>query len=55
MESLQSHRVEMISIAVALVAIGTGTAFYFYITKKPKGIFFLHFSIWVFVIFADCL
>ena len=40
MESLQSHRVEMISIAVALVAIGAGTAFYFYITKKPKGIFF---------------
>ncbi|KAF9676317.1 hypothetical protein SADUNF_Sadunf09G0126200 [Salix dunnii] len=38
MESLQSHRVEMISIAVALVAIGAGTAFYFYITKKPKGI-----------------
>ncbi|KAJ6717154.1 putative proteinDH-CYTOCHROME B5 REDUCTASE [Salix koriyanagi] len=37
MESLQSHRVEMISIAVALVAIGAGTAFYFYITKKPKG------------------
>uniref|UniRef100_A0A3N7FJC2 Uncharacterized protein n=2 Tax=Saliceae TaxID=238069 RepID=A0A3N7FJC2_POPTR len=35
MESLQSHRVEMISIAVALVAIGAGTAFYFYITKKP--------------------
>jgi len=56
MESLQSHRVEMISIAVALVAIGAGTAFYFYITKKPKGIiFFLYFIIWVFVIFADCL
>ncbi|KAG8655594.1 NADH--cytochrome b5 reductase 1 isoform X2 [Manihot esculenta] len=38
MESLQSHRAEMISIAVALLAIGAGTAYYFYITtKKPKG------------------
>jgi hypothetical protein len=52
MENLQSHRAEMIGIAVALVAIGASTAFYFYITKKPKGIFFLYFGIWVFVIFA---
>ncbi|KAL9391082.1 hypothetical protein Peur_015002 [Populus x canadensis] len=37
MENLQSHRAEMIGIAVALVAIGASTAFYFYITKKPKG------------------
>ncbi|OWM73592.1 NADH--cytochrome b5 reductase 1-like [Punica granatum] len=37
MDSLQSHRAEMISIAVALVAIGAGTAYYFYIHKKPKG------------------
>ncbi|XP_031273832.1 NADH--cytochrome b5 reductase 1-like [Pistacia vera] len=39
MDALQSHRVEMLSIAVALVAIGAGTAYYFYVTrtKKPKG------------------
>lgn len=37
MEPLQSHRVEMLSIAVALVAIGAGTAYYFYLQKKPKG------------------
>nr|AAV69020.1 NADH:cytochrome b5 reductase [Vernicia fordii] len=38
MESIQSHRAEMITIAVALFAIGAGTAYYFYITsKKPKG------------------
>ncbi|KAJ0083868.1 hypothetical protein Patl1_30143 [Pistacia atlantica] len=39
MDALQSHRVEMLSIAVALVAIGAGTAYYFYVTrtKKPKA------------------
>ncbi|KAH7541892.1 hypothetical protein FEM48_Zijuj02G0015500 [Ziziphus jujuba var. spinosa] len=37
MDALQSHRVEMLSIAVALVAIGAATAYYFYVTKKPKG------------------
>ncbi|KAF5744953.1 NADH--cytochrome b5 reductase 1-like [Tripterygium wilfordii] len=37
MERSQSHRVEMISMAVALVAIGAGAAYYFYVTKKPKG------------------
>ncbi|GAB4824558.1 NADH-cytochrome b5 reductase [Ancistrocladus abbreviatus] len=37
MEFMQSHRAEMISIAVALVAITAGTAYYFYLTKKPKG------------------
>lgn len=38
MDISQSHRVEMVrlSIAVALVAIGAGTAYYFYVTKKPK-------------------
>ncbi|KAJ4724599.1 NADH-cytochrome b5 reductase [Melia azedarach] len=37
MEVLHSHRVGMLSIAVALVAIGAGTAYYLYITKKSKG------------------
>ncbi|KAG4909405.1 NADH--cytochrome b5 reductase 1-like isoform X1 [Glycine soja] len=37
MEFSQSHRVEMISMAVALVAIVGGTAYYYYVTKKPKG------------------
>ncbi|GAB2274488.1 NADH-cytochrome b5 reductase [Dionaea muscipula] len=37
MEYLRSHRVEVLSIAVALVAIGAGTAYYLYLTKKPKG------------------
>ncbi|KAL6966618.1 NADH-cytochrome b5 reductase [Sarracenia purpurea var. burkii] len=39
MEVLQSHRVDiMIGIAVALVAVGAGTAYYFHLSnKKPKG------------------
>lgn len=37
MDLLQSHRVEMLSVAVALVAIGVGSAYYYYLTKKPKG------------------
>ncbi|KAL5763610.1 hypothetical protein ACOSP7_015961 [Xanthoceras sorbifolium] len=37
MDNLQAHRMEMVSIAVALLAIGAGTAYYFYITRKPKG------------------
>ncbi|KAM5584837.1 hypothetical protein ABKV19_004277 [Rosa sericea] len=37
MAVLQSHRAEMLSIAVAVVAIGVGTAYYFYVTRKPKG------------------
>ncbi|CBI24351.3 hypothetical protein VitviT2T_008713 [Vitis vinifera] len=37
MELLHSHRVEVLSIAVALAAIGAGTAYYFYFIKKPKG------------------
>lgn len=39
MDSLRSHshRIEMLSMAVALLAIGAGTAYYFYITRKPKG------------------
>ncbi|KAL8129991.1 hypothetical protein V2J09_019146 [Rumex salicifolius] len=36
MELSQSHKVEMLSIAVALVAIGAGTAYYLYITTKSK-------------------
>ncbi|KAK4279232.1 hypothetical protein QN277_016965 [Acacia crassicarpa] len=32
-----THRTEMISMAVALVAIIGGTAYYYYVTKKPKG------------------
>ncbi|KAK4785215.1 hypothetical protein SAY86_001904 [Trapa natans] len=31
-----SHRVEM-SLAVALIAVGVGTAYYFYVHQKPKG------------------
>ncbi|KAK7306726.1 hypothetical protein VNO77_44681 [Canavalia gladiata] len=37
MDFLQRHRVEMMSMAVALVAIFAGTAYYYYVTKKPKG------------------
>ncbi|KAL7202905.1 hypothetical protein ACSBR1_034375 [Camellia fascicularis] len=40
MEVLQSHRVElMVGIAFALVAVGAGTAYYFYLSNKnkPKG------------------
>ena len=40
MAVLQSHRAEMLSIAMAVVAIGVGTAYYFYVTRKPKGPFF---------------
>lgn len=40
MEHLQSHRVEIVSIAVALAAIGAATAYYLYFTKKPKGCLF---------------
>ncbi|CAI0452284.1 unnamed protein product [Linum tenue] len=36
MDALQSRRIEAISIAVAVVAIGAGTAYYLYITRKPK-------------------
>lgn len=43
MEFSQSHRVEMISMAVALVAIVGGTAYYYYVTKKPKGFAFVFF------------
>ncbi|GAV80167.1 NAD_binding_1 domain-containing protein/FAD_binding_6 domain-containing protein [Cephalotus follicularis] len=38
MEKAQSHKIGMISIVVALVAIGAGTAYYFYfLNKRPKG------------------
>jgi ABC-type Mn2+/Zn2+ transport system permease subunit len=35
------QRVEVISMAVALVAIVGGTAYYYYLTKKPKGSIFV--------------
>lgn len=37
MENLQAHRIELTAIAVALVAVGAGAAYYFYLNKKPKG------------------
>lgn len=37
MELAQSHRAEMISIAVAVVAVGAAAAYYYYITKKSKA------------------
>ncbi|XWS28454.1 hypothetical protein CRYUN_Cryun25bG0070400 [Craigia yunnanensis] len=37
MEHVQSHRVEIVSITVALAAIGAATAYYLHATKKPKG------------------
>ncbi|KAI5406900.1 NADH-cytochrome b5 reductase [Lathyrus oleraceus] len=37
MDFLQTQRIEVISMAVALVAIVGGTAYYYYLTKKPKG------------------
>ncbi|KAJ7964843.1 NADH-cytochrome b5 reductase [Quillaja saponaria] len=37
MDFLQSHRAEMLSMGMALVAIVGSTAYYFYVTKKPKG------------------
>ncbi|KAH9619315.1 hypothetical protein KSS87_004050 [Heliosperma pusillum] len=36
MDNLQYHRTGMLSIAVALVAISVGTAYYFYLSRKPK-------------------
>lgn len=56
MDVLQSHRAEMLTIAMAVVAIGVGTAYYFYVTKKPKGLsiiflFFLFFLSTFFIIF----
>ncbi|KAK4279229.1 hypothetical protein QN277_016963 [Acacia crassicarpa] len=37
MKFLHTDRTEMISMAVALVAIIGGTTYYYYVTKKPKG------------------
>lgn len=37
MDFMQSHRAEILSIAVALVAVGAGTAYYLYLSKKPKS------------------
>ncbi|MBA0800407.1 hypothetical protein Gohar_010839 [Gossypium harknessii] len=36
MEHFQSHRVEIVSIAVAVAAVGAATAYYLYVSKKPK-------------------
>ncbi|KAG9458712.1 hypothetical protein H6P81_003220 [Aristolochia fimbriata] len=36
MDILQTHRIEFVGIAVAVVAIGAGAA-YLYLSKKPKG------------------
>jgi hypothetical protein len=51
-KNMDFQRVEVISMAVALVAIVGGTAYYYYLTKKPKGsifVFYLLFFIFVFV------
>lgn len=37
MDSLLSHKKEMMGIAVAVVAIGVGTAYYFYLSNKSKS------------------
>ncbi|XP_021278062.1 NADH--cytochrome b5 reductase 1-like isoform X2 [Herrania umbratica] len=37
MEHFQTHRVEIVSIVVAVAAIGAATAYYLYVTKKPEG------------------
>ncbi|XP_021715597.1 NADH--cytochrome b5 reductase 1-like isoform X2 [Chenopodium quinoa] len=39
MDSLQSHRNEIIGISVALAAIGVGSAYYFYLSNKSKSKF----------------
>ncbi|MBA0857259.1 hypothetical protein Goshw_009678 [Gossypium schwendimanii] len=36
MEHFQSRRVEIVSIAVAVAAVGAATAYYLYVSKKPK-------------------
>ncbi|TYJ18288.1 hypothetical protein E1A91_A09G113700v1 [Gossypium mustelinum] len=36
MEHFQSHRVEIVSIAVAVATVGAATAYYLYVSKKPK-------------------
>lgn len=36
MENFQSQKVQIVSIAVAVAAIGAATAYYLYSTKKPK-------------------
>ncbi|XP_021720626.1 NADH--cytochrome b5 reductase 1-like [Chenopodium quinoa] len=37
MDSLQSHRNEIIGISVALAAIGVGSAYYFYLSNKSES------------------
>ncbi|XVF69352.1 hypothetical protein PTKIN_Ptkin11bG0074500 [Pterospermum kingtungense] len=37
MENFQTHKVQIISIAVAVAAVGVASAYYLYVTKKPKG------------------
>ena len=36
MERFQSHRVEIVSIAVAVAATGAATAYYLYVSKSKK-------------------
>ncbi|TYI10204.1 hypothetical protein ES332_A09G126900v1 [Gossypium tomentosum] len=36
MEHFQSHRVEIVSIAVGVATVGAATAYYLYVSKKPK-------------------
>lgn len=43
MENFQSQKVQIVSIAVAVAAIGAATAYYLYSTKKPKGTIFFSF------------
>ncbi|XP_021859501.2 NADH--cytochrome b5 reductase 1 [Spinacia oleracea] len=37
MDNLQSHKKEMVGIAVAVAAIGVGTAYYLYLSKNTKS------------------
>ncbi|XP_039032717.1 NADH--cytochrome b5 reductase 1-like isoform X2 [Hibiscus syriacus] len=36
MEHFQSHRVQVVTVAVALAAVGAATAYYLYVSKKPR-------------------
>ncbi|GMI97332.1 NADH:cytochrome B5 reductase 1, NADH:CYTOCHROME B5 REDUCTASE 1 [Hibiscus trionum] len=38
MEHFQSHRVQIVTVAVALAAVGAATAYYLYVSKKPKRV-----------------
>ncbi|KAE8683663.1 NADH--cytochrome b5 reductase 1 [Hibiscus syriacus] len=36
MEHFQSHRAQVVTVAVALAAVGAATAYYLYVSKKPR-------------------